>query len=221
MVGEMNEPEPDMMGMNEPEPDMGEGIEEEELSKDEESKIRKHIHPCVCDLSKTQRRRIKKHLDHKALMHRKYEHRIIEIEEELARLEEERLEQEREQEEQQELFGDEYELVGSKKKRKKRSARRASMVSLGVRQVINWRKGPKIQVKTTKASALRKEYAAYCGRRPLPETPWKKITYGAEPTAKVRTTKAFSLRLKSNQIKVKYLLDHEDKKRRFDLPYWV
>ncbi|KAK7590651.1 hypothetical protein V9T40_002264 [Parthenolecanium corni] len=210
--------------MEEPEPDMGEA--EEELAKaeeeeEEESKIRRHIHPCICDLTKSQRKRIKKHLDHRALMHRKYENRIAEIEEEFARLEEERLERERELEEQQELFGDEYELVGKKKKRKKRSARRASMVSLGVKQVINWRKGPKIQVKMTKASTLRKEYASYCGHRTIPETPWKHITYGEEPAVKVRVTKAFSLRLKSNQNKLKYLLDHEDKKPRFVLPYWV
>lgn len=221
MTGEMDEPEP--KPELEPEPDMGEAAEEEESANpdDEESKIRRHIHPCICDLSKSQRKRIKAHLDHKALMHRKYDNRIREIEDELARLEEERLERERELEEQQELFGDEYELVGSKKKRKKRSARRASMVSLGVKQVINWRKEPKIKVKMTKSSTLRKEYASYCGRRPIPETPWKHITYGGEPTVKVRVTKAFSLRLKSNQSKVKYLLDHEDKKPRFVLPYWV
>ncbi len=159
----------------------------------------KHIHPCVCDLSSTQRKRIKKYVSHAEEMQHKYERRVKEIEEELARIEEERLEREREELEQQELFGDEYELIGKKKKRKKRSARRASMVSLGVRQVINFRKPPKLEVKATRTSQVRAQYTMYCGRRKPEISPIKPIKYDVETKIPVRLTRAYSLRMKVNR----------------------
>ncbi|KAK7579948.1 hypothetical protein V9T40_000577 [Parthenolecanium corni] len=181
----------------------------------------RHIHPCVCDLTKRQRETIEKHLHHKRYMQRKFEKRVKEIEEELERLEEERLERERELQEQQELFGDEYEVVGKKRKRKKRSARRASMVSLGVKQVINWKKEPRIEVKPTKASRLRKEYSSYCGRVEFPLSPIIEIDYKKEPEVAIRATVTSSARAKVNIEKKEYLTKYEDKRKIFEIPYYV
>lgn len=186
-----------------------------------QDKKTKHIHPCVCDLTQQQRKRIDAHLQFKRHMQRKYQQRVKEIEVELARLEEERLERERELQEQEELFGDEYELVGKKKKRKKRSARRASMVSLGVKQVINWHKPPRIEVKSTTASALRKKYTSYCGRHTLPLSPIRPIDFHKEPTLAIRTTVASDLRSKVNISKKEWLIQHQDKRKIFETPYYV
>lgn len=203
----------------------------DELKKDEGAtgaaaaetapKNTKHIHPCICDLTTQQRQRIEAFLAHKREMHRKYMKRVAQIEEELARLEEERLERERELQEQEELFGDEYELVGKKKKRKKRSARRASMVSLGVKQVINWRKEPRIKVKPTTASALRGKYTSYCGRHEIPLSPIGHIDFHKEPALAIRTTLASDLRSKFNIDKKEWLIEHEDKRKIFETPYYV
>lgn len=181
----------------------------------------RHIHPCVCDLTQQQRKKIDTHIRHRRHMQSKFEKRVKEIEEELARLEEERLERERELQEQQELFGDEYELVGKKRKRKKRSARRASMVSLGVKQVINWKKEPRIKVQPTKASKLRSEYSSYCGRVEFPLSPIAEIDYKKEPEVAIRETVTSSARAKINIEKKKYLVKHEDKRKIFETPYYV
>lgn len=175
----------------------------------------KHIHPCICDLTCRQRKRIQTHLKEKAKFRRKYEHRLEEIEAELERLEEERLTKERELQEQQELFGDEYEIIGEKKKRKKRSARRASMVSLGVRQLINWKKPPTFPTKYNKTSMLRKEYTTYCGRSPVIESPTEKIDYSKDPLLRVRSTRSYQLRSEVNLQKKIELINREDKKQRF------
>ncbi len=197
--------------------------EEAECDLDENGKCKKkkHIHPCVCDLSKKQKERIAAFLKHKKEMQIKYEKRVKEIEAELARLEEERLERERELQEQQELFGDEYEVVGKKKKRKKRSARRASMVSLGVKQVINWRKAPRIEVKPTTASSLRKKYTAYCGRIPYPPSPQKPVDFHKKPDIEIQATLTSELRSKVNISKKEYLIKTEDKRPLFQTPYYV
>ncbi|KAL6952116.1 hypothetical protein U1Q18_051148 [Sarracenia purpurea var. burkii] len=112
----------------------------------DEMREKKHIHPCVCDIDK-----------------RRWGV-ITQIEEEYRLAEEAELERRRQAEEEMELYGDEYDQSGAHPKRKKRSARRASMVSLGVKQIINWRKSPKIKVKFNKTSALRRENPTYCGK---------------------------------------------------------
>ncbi len=182
---------------------------------------KKHIHPCICDLTARQRAKVEAHLAHHRRMAHKFAVRIKQIEAELARIEEERLERQRELEEQEELFGDEYEMVGKKKKRKKRSARRASMVSLGVKQVINWRKAPRIQTKDTKASKLRKQFTAYCGKLPQPASPRVEIDFRNEPTIPIRETATSHLRTKVNIKKKDYLIKHEDKRPLFQTPYYV
>ncbi|XKL68117.1 hypothetical protein PGB90_003608 [Kerria lacca] len=186
-----------------------------------EGSMKKHIHPCVCDLSQRQLDKINKHLFQRGELRRKFAIRVKEIEQELAAIEEERLEKEREMQEQRELFGDEYEMVGKKKKRKKRSARRASMVSLGVKQVINWRKPPKIEVKNNKTSLLRKRYTSYCGKKEYPASPIKEIDFGKEPNILVRTTTASDLRSKFNLEKKENLIKNEDKRPLFRTSCYV
>lgn len=184
-------------------------------------KPKRHIHPCICDLTQKQKDRIAHFLQERQRNQLAYEKRVREIEEELERLEEERLAKERELQEQEELFGDEYEVVGKKKKRKKRSARRASMVSLGVKQVINWKKPPKIEVKYTAASNLRKEFTSYCGLTECPPDSPVPIDYRKEPNIPIRATNTFTLRSGVN-IKLKeHLINSEDKRPRFVTPYYV
>lgn len=201
-----------------------EDVEEEECFDETGAPVqckKKHIHPCVCDLSKRQKQRIDMFLKHKSTMQSKYEQRVYEIEEELERLEEERLQKERELQEQQELFGDEYEVVGKKKKRKKRSARRASMVSLGVKQVINWKKPPKHPVKYTEASNLRKQFTSYCGKSECPLSPPLPVDYRKEPNISIRATHTFELRSGVNLKLKDYLIKREDKRIPFVTPYYV
>lgn len=180
----------------------------------------RHIHPCVCDLTDQARKRIKEHNEHEANQQKKFEQRVREIEEQLAKLEEERLEREHELQEQQDLFGDEYELVGKKKKRKKRSARRASMVSLGVKQVINWKKEPRIKVRYNYTYKLRSENPKYCNYRKYKLTPVKSIHFKRTPAIPVRETKANSLRAKVNGLKCEDLLAKEDKRPLFLSAFW-
>ncbi|XKL63742.1 hypothetical protein PGB90_006106 [Kerria lacca] len=159
----------------------------------------KHIHPCICDLTSIQRKRISDHDRKIHLAKRKYEKRIKEVETELTLAKEAQLEKERELREQQELFGDEYEMVGTKKKRKKRSARRASMVSLGVKQVINWRKEPRIKVKMSRSSTLRMQHSSHCGKNPFEMSPIRKVHFEESPKIPVRMTRTFSLRIDFDQ----------------------
>lgn len=205
--------------------------DEEPASKDDEvceeaedgtrkCRKRRHIHPCICDLSKQVKQKVAKYLQRKSQMQDKYATRVKEIEEELARIEEERLETEREAQEQDELFGDEYEVVGKKKKRKKRSARRASMVSLGVKQVINWRKQPKNPVKYNLASELRSKSRSYCGIQVYPLTPVQEINFRKSPSLAVRSTWASTSRSKTNAGK-KESLSKTDNKVPFVTPYYV
>lgn len=197
--------------------------EPEPFGEEQQAKVdtKKHIHPCICDLDARRRAKIDAFLKRKSDQQIKYEKRVKEIEEELERLEEERLARERELREQQELFGDEYEVVGKKKKRKKRSARRASMVSLGVKQVINWKKQPKYKVKHTVSSNLRKEYTAYCGLNQCPESPPRPIDYLKEPNVPIRATHTFEIRTKTNVTFKQFLIDSEDKRPPFVTPYYV
>lgn len=187
-----------------------------ELDENGQCKKVRHIHPCICDLTQKQRDRINAYLNKKRRMQLKFEKRVREIEEELARIEEERLEREREALEQEELFGDEYEIIGKKRKRKKRSARRASMVSLGVKQLINWRKDPRIAVKTTLASDLRKKYTTYCGIHEYPLSPPRPVDFHREPLIKIRSTETSEKRSKVNIEKKQQLMESEDKRPRFE-----
>lgn len=180
----------------------------------------RHIHPCVCDLTDQQRKRIKEHQEQKAFQRKKFEQRVREIEEKLAKLEEERLERERELQEHEDLFGDQYEMIGKRKKRKKRSARRASMVSLGVKQVINWKKEPKIKVRYNYTYKLRSGNPTYCNYRKYKPISVKAIHFKKMPAIPVRETKANSLRAKVNGLKYEDLLSKEDKRPLFLSAFW-
>lgn len=181
----------------------------------EEDGAVRHIHPCICDLSDEAKLRISAHQKAKAELHQKYVTRRAEIEVEKEHREELRREREREKREQQELFGDEYEVVGEKKKRKKRSARRASMVSLGVRQVINWRKEPKLKVILNKTWYLRNENTRYCGQitYSLPEL--EDVDFRKEPLIPIRSTRAYMLRYNANHEYKDKLIAAEDKRPPF------
>lgn len=175
----------------------------------------KHIHPCICDLSASQRHRIRTHVQKTKKFENRLVERLEEIDLERIALEEEIRRKEAEELEQQELFGDQYEVIGKKKKRLKRSARRASMVSLGVKTVINWRKSPKIKVKYNKVSELRRSHSSYCGERPNIESPVKNIGFENSPRIPVRITKTTVLRTETNLRKKEDLLKMEDKRPRF------
>lgn len=175
----------------------------------------KHIHPCVCDLSKRQRANIEQYLRQRQSAQQRFERRVHEIEEEIRLAEEAEQQRLRELEAEKEFYGDEYEMEGSKRKRKKRSARRASMVSLGVKQVINWRKPPKVEVRFTRTSNLRATRATYCKPPlpPLPEIGPVEVDF-EQPEIPIRTTRTVELRLKfvknhiemaqQRRVKVKY-----------------
>lgn len=175
----------------------------------------RHIHPCVCDLQPVQRKRIVVHNKRAKQMHQKFEHRVVEIEETLARRGDERLDAEREEEKHEELYGEKYEMVGGKKKRKKRSARRVSMMSLGVKQVINWRKGGNVGFKVNKTFLLRSEHSVYCDRKPSQEPLIKVRQYNQLPKFPVRVTRTLSLRSEINSEKVKATIENEDKRPLF------
>lgn len=203
------------------EEDVAEECQEECQEEDEPMGVektlegQKHVHPCICDLTTRQRDKIKTYLNERTTMKKKYESRLKEIEDELTRMEEDRRAKERELQEQEQLFGDEYEIVGKKKRRKKRSARRASMVSLGVKQVINWKKPPRYPVKHTKASDLRKDYTSYCGRIAHPESPIGHVDYRKEPEIPVKINRSFEIRSKVNLQTKNELIKREDNRPRF------
>lgn len=155
---------------------------------------KKHIHPCICDIDKRRMAAIREHLKHKRIAQQRYESRVRQIEEEFRLAEEAELEKLRQLEEEKELYGDEYEQKGKTKVRKKRSARRASMVSLGVKQVINWQKSPKIKVKYTKTARLRKENPTYCKSPISISSPRHPVKWNDYPKIPIRTTKTVTLR---------------------------
>ena len=185
-----------------------------------EGKGGRHIHPCVCDLTESAKRRVAAYTKAKSDMRQKFVLRKHQIEEELKQKELERLEREREKSEQKELFGDEYEMTEEGlRKRKKRSARRVSMVSLGVRQVINWKKEPRVPVKYNTVWKLRHDNTRYCAKRiflvPCPE----EIDWKREPAIPVRFTSGSKLRRDFNQVIKTKLIQMEDKRRPFVLHF--
>lgn len=196
---------------------------DEAMRKKVESKKKvKHIHPCICDLSKRQRANIEQFLKERQEAQQRYERRVQEIEEEIRLAEEAEQQRLRELEAEKEFYGDEYEIEGLKRKRKKRSARRASMVSLGVKQVINWRKPPKIEVRFTRTSNLRMPSATYCKPPlpPLPEIRPVDIDFEA-PEIPIRTNRAVELRLKFIKSHIKMLQKQEIKVKYPDRPPFV
>lgn len=189
--------------------------QDDEIADGEQLRPTKHIHPCICDLSKRQRANIEQFLKDRRAAQQRYERRVQEIEEEIRLAEEAEQQRLRELEAEKEFYGDEYEIEGTKHKRKKRSARRASMVSLGVKQIINWRKPPKMEVHYTRTAKLRMTSTTYC-KPPLPELPEIRpvdVDF-AEPELPIRTNRTVELRLKfvkshfetvaKQQVKVKY-----------------
>ncbi len=174
----------------------------------------KHIHPCACDLTKRQRDKILQHLQEKLRAQLRFEKRVREIEEEIRRLQEEEEERRKQEELERELYGDEYEMDGDKKKRKKRSARRASMVSLGVKQIINWKKSPKIKVRYTKTFELRKANPTYCKPKEDFLAMPGAINILDTPEGEVRETRTSEMRADFNK---KLLIDR--KKKRLILKY--
>lgn len=176
----------------------------------------KHIHPCICDLSDAQWKRIREHRRKVLEAQERYEARLRGIQEELEWQLLAAEELERAQAEEKEFYGDEYQMVGKKRKRLKRSARRASMVSLGVRQVIDSRKPPRIPVKYNEASIRRKlVYPAYCGKKMIPLTPVRSISYEKNPIIPVRLTRSFKLRVGEGVKKQEKLKALEDHRQRF------
>lgn len=197
------------------------GAKDGRQKKDDKKQRVRHIHPCICDLSTKAQARIKAHIRERELFEMRHTKRLESIDAELRAIEDEIARRQQEEEEQQELYADKYEMVGKKKKRMKRSARRASMVSLGVKQVINWKKSPRIKVRHNQVSSLRKNFTAYCGDRPIPLREIKKIGFEQSPKIPVRITKAASVRGEFNAKKRQFLIDNEDKKPPFNLaPYW-
>lgn len=157
----------------------------------------KHIHPCICNLTKRQRKVIEDYLKNRRLWQQKFRKRMQELEEEQRRIAEEEAERLRELEEEKELYADEYEIEGKRKKRKKRSARRASMVSLGVKQVIIWKKSPKIPIKLTRTSNMRMNNTTYCRPLQILLSPVRPVLLRIEgPQIPVRETTTTQLRSK-------------------------
>lgn len=178
----------------------------------------KHIHPCICDLTEEQKKRIIEHQRKLLKAQLQYEERIKELHKEL---EEQNLSlsaREREAAEEKEFYGDEYTMVGRKRKRKKRSARRASMISLGVRTVINSTKPPLIEVKHNETSKLRKLNVTYCKPKKPPLSAVRLISYGKSPIIPVRSTKSFELRAEESIKKYEKLKLLEDDRPRFITP---
>jgi hypothetical protein len=179
----------------------------------------RHIRPCICDLSEKAIQRVAEYRLARKVLRDKYTLRRAEIEEELRQKEEEAKQRQREKEEQQELFGDEYTLQDGQRKRKKRSARRASMVSLGVRQVINWKKEPKVKVVFTKTWHLRHDNTLYCGRKKYYLPPIEYIDFRKPPLVPVRLTRTYEVRHDFNVSIKNKLIESEDKRPRFVLQY--
>ncbi len=187
----------------------------QKLAEEKKHKATKHIHPCICDLPKQRKAAIEQFLKEKRIAQQKFQNRVLEIEEEIRLAEEREAERLRELEAEKEFYGDEYEMEGKKKKRKKRSARRASMVSLGVKQVINWRKSPRIQVRYTRTSNMRAHSSTYC-KPPFPPLPEiKSLNVNLDgPDIPIRATRTVELRtrrarqvvasLREQEVKVKY-----------------
>jgi hypothetical protein len=179
----------------------------------------RHIRPCICDLTESAKRRIAAHTKLKEALYSKLVKRKAEIEEEIRRKEEEAKEREREKAEQKELFGDEYEMQDGQKKRKKRSARRASMVSLGVRQVINWKKEPRIQVVFNRTWKVRHDNSRYCNKIHYGVPVVELVDYKKAPIVNVRDTHAFELRQRINTKYKDWLIASEDKRPPFIIEF--
>jgi hypothetical protein len=179
----------------------------------------RHIRPCICDLTKSAKRRIVDFKKAKNISIKKFVKRKAEIAEEIARMEEEAKEREREKAEEKEFYGDEYAMVGGKKKRKQRSARRASMVSLGVRQRITWKKEPKIKVIMNRTWHLRHDSAAYCCQIKYLLTMIENIDYKKQPLVPIRLTHAYKLRYEVNNFLKDLLINEEDKRPPFTLEF--
>lgn len=160
-------------------------------------KADKHIHPSICNITKRQQKVIEDYLKNRRLWQQKFEKRMQELEEEQRRIAEEEAKRLRELEEEKELYADEYEMKGQRKKRKKRSARRASMVSLGVKQVIAWKKSPRIPVKVTRTSNMRMNNTTYCRPSQILLLPVRPVLLRIEgPQIPVRETTTAQLRSK-------------------------
>ncbi|XKL59425.1 hypothetical protein PGB90_000441 [Kerria lacca] len=167
---------------------------------------KKHIHPYICNLTKKQWAAVKQFLKKKQLAQKKFKQRVAEIEKEIRVTEKAEADRLRQLEVKKELFGDEYEFVDKKRKRKKRSARRVSMVSLGVKQVINWRKPPKIEVHYNKTWGVRAHNTTYY-QSPmisLPEIRPVQMHYEG-PEIPVRATKTLELRITYIKTHADYL----------------
>ena len=151
-----------------------------------------HIGPHICDLTEEQKKRIAEFRRRKKAEQDKLIRRMREVEEALARLEEIRNARLRENEELEEFYGDRYELVRGRKKRLKRSARRASMVTLGVKQRIMWWKEPEIAVIYNHAYKLRHENNTYCATHSYELPHPRAVNYGKPPLIPVHINRTFA-----------------------------
>lgn len=173
--------------------------------QDRQRTSQKHIHPCVCDLEPDVKRRIRDRRNKIQEARGRFQVRLAAFEEELRLREEERLKKEQEQKDMEELYQDQYSMVGRKRTRKKRSARRMSMVSLGIKTVINWRK--EVSIKENKTSELRKQFGTtYCNERYIPLPLIKNIPIPSTPKIPVRSNRAIQLRKDENLRKFNEML---------------
>lgn len=179
----------------------------------------RHIHPCICDLKTHQKERIRDYREYRRNKWRKYEERRKQLDKE--RKEQEEKEKQEKEEEEDDYF---WEFEEEKKKPpedmgkdKKCRARRVSMISLGIKQVIVWDKPPIIPVKSTKTSVLRKKFTKYCGKYSDKGLclDIRVIDFYKKPDVPVRKTQAFDLRFKLNMERKELLDKNVDKKPLF------
>lgn len=183
-----------------------------DVAKKSEPEAKKHIHPCVCDFTAKQRERIENHVRERAEEQFRFETRVNQIEEQIRMVEEEAEERRREKERDRELWAEHYVTDEKGRKHKKKSVRRVSMVSLGVRQFIDWKKSPKLTVRYNRVFELRKANRTYC--KPATPAPvpkdvpvWDDVGFSA--------TKASQLRCEYNRKWIDKFNEEEQKKGKY------
>lgn len=178
----------------------------------QDKEAKKHIHPCICDLTKAQRNRIDSHLRDQSEEQSKFLDRLQQIEQEVRLLEQEAEQKELDCQVEYELMGDLSSCL-PKRKPKKAFARRLSMVSLGIKQVINWRKPPKIGVKYNRVFELRKDNTKYCKGSPATSEEHREIVISE--VVEFPVTKASQLRKRYNEKWIEEYNKQQDVKGKY------
>lgn len=169
----------------------------------------KHIHPCVCDLTQKQRERIDDYIRARNEERARFINRVNQIDQEIRMLEEEKLQ---EQELDRELWDEVYEADDKERCMVRRITRKVSMVSLGMKPVINWKKPPLLDVKYNKVFELRKANTIYC-------KPPSSVTITEKPIRlgefRVSMTKAAQLRSEFNRSQIEKYNEEAQKKIKY------